>query len=239
MTLKNKTALITGASRGLGKKIAQLFWREGVNLILVARTLEKLEELRDELQVSSTFHQKINIIKADLADQNDFIKIMDSQRVDILINNAAIQGPIGSLWENDWKSWQETVQVNLLSPVALCRAVVPQMIKNNFGKIINVSGGGATSARPKFSAYAVSKAGLVRFSETLAEEVKPFNISVNCIAPGMMNTDMLQEILQAGEEIVGIKEFQQVKQKTKDDHAIIECAAELCVYLASLNGNDI
>ena len=113
--------------------------------------------------------------------------------LETLINNAAIHGPIGSLWKNDWSLWTEVIQVNLLAPVALCHALVP-LIKETKGSIINLSGGGATGPRANFSAYATAKAGLVRFSETLAEEVKSYDVRVNCIAPGPIRTDLLRGI---------------------------------------------
>lgn len=215
--MKQKTVLITGATRGLGARITQHFWRLGANLILVARDASKLLALRTTLLASAGSQQKINVIQTDLACADAVTKLTEQLNcVDILINNAAIQGPIGPAWENDWEKWQTTLQVNLLSPVALCRAVLPHMMQNNYGKMINISGGGATQARPQFSAYATAKSGLVRFSETLAEEVKSFHIDVNCLAPGVMNTDMLNEIA-----------------KTSVDDTSLEQAAELCVFLAS------
>jgi NAD(P)-dependent dehydrogenase (short-subunit alcohol dehydrogenase family) len=238
-SLANKTALITGASRGLGACLAKRFHQEGATLILVARSREKLAELRSQLMGETTSPPGIELAEVDLANAeavNHFIQERVHHRpIDILINNAASQGPIGACWENDWQAWQRTMQINLLTPVALCRAVIPEMLKRHEGNIINLSGGGATNARPNFSAYAVSKTGLVRFSETLAEEVKSFNIAVNCLAPGIMNTDMLTEMLAAGEEKVGQSEFNQIKQKLNTAGSTMERAAELCHFLAASN----
>jgi len=241
--LANKTALITGASRGLGACIAKQFHQSGAHLILVARSQEKLDALRNHLLADANSLPAIEAVVVDLESTDavtEFIQTtLQHRQIDILINNAASQGPIGASWENDWQAWQTTLQINLFTPIALCRAVIPPMIKRNYGKIINLSGGGATNARPNFSAYAVSKTGLVRFSETLAEEVKSFNIAVNCIAPGVMNTDMLKEILAAGEDKVGQKEFNQVKNKLNEADLTIERAAELCRFLASSNDNSL
>lgn len=237
LNLENKIAIVTGASRGLGPYIAQRFMDAGANLILIARSSDKLSRLRDQLLLKAKYKQTVDICVADLADANDLSNVIEQLKqvvsIHVLVNNAAIQGPIGPVWENDWQNWQSAMQVNLLSPIALCRAVIPGMIQNGYGKIINVSGGGATHARPKFSAYAVSKAGLVRFSETLAKEVSEYNISVNCIAPGMMNTEMLAEIVNAGIEIAGEHEFTQAKNNTSTDHAAEQNAAELCAFLSS------
>jgi short-subunit dehydrogenase len=237
INLENKTAIITGASRGLGPYLAQRFMDAGANLILISRSRDTLSQLRDRLLLKAKYKQTIEILVGDLADTQDLSIMLDritkTSPLHILVNNAAVQGPIGPVWENDWQIWQSALQVNLLSPIALCRAVIPKMIENNYGKIINLSGGGATHARPKFSSYAVAKVGLVRFSETLAKEVLDYNISVNCIAPGMMNTDLLAEIVDAGIDVAGEHEFTQAKNNTATDHAAEKNAAELCVFLSS------
>lgn len=231
--LTHKTALITGASRGLGRHIAQYFYHHHANLILVARSQHQLEQLRHELLTHSTHSQEIKVISADLTELNSIYSLLNQiepvfQTIDIIVNNAAIQGPIGPLWKNDWKEWQDTLQINLLTPIMLCRAILPAMIQRQSGKIINLSGGGATKSRPNFSAYAVAKTGLIRFSETLADEVKNFNIAVNCIAPGTMNTGMLKQVIQSGVETL-----------PEPDDTVIQHAAELCAYFASSKSNGI
>ncbi len=239
----HRTALITGASRGLGLHIARSLWNVGANLILVARSHDTLQMIRAELSVNCVHPtQKIEVIAADFAQPASVNKLIDhvaSLKVDVLVNNAAIQGPIGPLWENDWDEWQRTMQVNLLTPVALCRALISQMLSRREGKIINLSGGGATSPRVNFSAYTVTKAGLVRFSETLAEEVKSAGICVNCIAPGVMNTALLAEVVLAGSEKAGEKEHSQAVKNSASDSTVIRRAAELCTLLASSRGDGI
>lgn len=235
--LKNKTALITGASRGLGASIARCLWNDGADLILVARSTEKLSALRNELLASAKLQQSIEIIAVDLANPDavtNFIVQLEVKKIDILVNNAGILGPVGPTWENNWQDWLTTMQINLLTPVALCRALVAKMVKQNYGKIINLSGGGATAPRANFSAYSVAKSGLVRFSETLADEVKSFSIAVNCIAPGMMNTDMLTEFFAAGIEKIGAKDHNQIQKvkATSNDSTLLN-AAKLCAFLAS------
>lgn len=221
MDFTEKTILITGATRGLGAKLTHLFWQAGANLLLVARHAELLTALREQL-ITTRSNQTITIFPVDLADAQQVEKLtrnLQSMHLDILINNAAIQGPIGSVWENDWQAWQTTLQVNLLTPIALSRAVIPSMLRQKKGKIINLSGGGATQARPQYSAYAVAKAGLVRFSETLAEEVKEQQIDVNCVAPGTMKTAMTET------------------QSIQNDSS--EQAAKLCLFLASVKSDGI
>lgn len=227
--LQGKTALITGASRGLGRAIAEIFWENGANLILLARNIKFLQEFQT-MHVHSA--QSIKIFSTDLGNPvevDGFIQKIASQKIDILVNNAAISGPIGPFWENAAQAWNDTLQINLLTPAALCRALIPRMIAQNSGKIINLSGGGATHSRPNFSAYAVAKTGLVRLTEILAEELKNLNISVNAIAPGVMKTDMLADILNAGENLVGEKEYQTARMAEDT----LQNPAKLCLFLAS------
>ncbi len=238
------TAVITGASRGLGLEISSLLWRAGANVVLVARSQEKLQEICADFLLKRVHPaQTVEIITTDLSSPiavKNLIDHLTTLKVDIVINNAAVHGPIGPCWENDWKEWQRTLQVNLLAPIEFCRALVPQMIERQKGKIINLSGGGAANPRANFSAYTVAKAGLVRFSETLAEEIKATGICVNCIAPGMMNTELLKEVILAGAQKAGQKEyFNALKNSTSTDHAVIQRAAELCMLLASKEGDGI
>jgi len=227
--LKNKTVCITGASRGLGATIAKLFWANGANLILLARSTISLPEAKDRM---------VEAFQVDLSDPLQvatFSKKLATKKIDILINNAAIQGPIGPFLKNNWLEWQQSMQVNLLAPIALIQTVLPTMIKKNQGKIINISGGGATNSRKNFSAYAVAKTGLIRFSETLAEEVKSSNIAVNCIAPGIMQTDMLKTIIAAGKETAGEGEFDQALANKNTPAR----AAQLCLHLAMNIGVEV
>jgi NAD(P)-dependent dehydrogenase (short-subunit alcohol dehydrogenase family) len=236
-TLAGKNALITGASRGLGQEIARAMWRHGANLLLVAQAETPLLELRDQL-LRNRAAGHVHIVAADLMAENAVPTIVETtrrvwDRVDILVNNAAILGPIGNAWENDWDEWQATLRVDLFSVVALCRAIVPWMIEQGGGKIVNLSGGGATAPRARFSAYATAKAALVRFSETLAEEVKGSNIEVNCVAPGALNTDMNRAVLQAGSERAGANEHARAVELAQNDNGISAQAADLCVFFAS------
>ncbi len=236
--LVGKNAIITGASRGLGREIARAMWREGANLLLVARSEAPLSELQTELTGAGHSEQRVDIIAADLGAPGAPATIVNttrrySHRVDILVNNAAVLGPIGNTWENDWDEWQATINIDLIAAVELCRLAVPWMMEHGGGKIINVSGGGATAPRARFSAYATAKAALVRFSETLAEEVRASNIQVNCIAPGALNTDMNRQVLQAGPAIAGSDEHARAIRLASSGDSIPDCAPDLCVFLAS------
>lgn len=241
--LSGKNVLVTGASRGLGREIAGAMWRAGANLLLAARSAAPLTDLQVGLMQTARTGQTAHVVVVDLGGLDATKMIMDEcrrhwDRVDVLVNNAAVLGPVGRAWENDWSEWQTTLRVNLLAPVELCRAMVPWMIERGGGKVLNLSGGGATAPRPHFSAYATSKAALVRFSETLALEVKDRNIQVNCVAPGAMNTEMNRAVLQAGTERAGEAEYNRATQLALDKELPTR-AVELCVFLAGARGDGI
>lgn len=229
-----RNVLITGASRGLGEAIAREFWRAGADLLLTSRSLPPLEKLRGELLAERD--GSIFVLAADLSHAESAGAVMREAAgrfacLDVLVNNAAIAGPIGKFWNNEADAWRETIQVNLLSPAELMRQAVPWMARDGGGVIVNLSGGGATSPRPNFSAYATAKAGLVRLSETLAVEAERLGVRVHCIAPGAMNTEMLEAVLRSSEEAAGAEFHKALQQKDRGgaDPAV---AAQLCVLLA-------
>lgn len=236
MPFKNRCSLITGASRGFGAELATALWETGSNLLLVSRNTTALESLIEKLEMRSG--QTAIFIARDLADPESVSDILSFAKahfpkLDLLINNAAIQGPIGPLWKIDWEDWVKTIQVDLLSPSALCRFAAPWMIEKSGGCILNVSGGGATGPRANFTAYATAKAGLVRFSETLADELRPHNVRVNCIAPGTMNTAMMDEIINSGQDNAGEKEYNAALKVRRDCGTSMRQVIDLCLFLAS------
>lgn len=240
--MRRRVGLITGASKGLGASMSRRFWCAGYSLHLVARNQGGLLAVKESLPKLEG--QTCVLHVCDLADpiavQNLIIEVhCSTSSLDVLINNAAIHGPIGPLWENDFLFWQQVIQVNLLAPVALCRAFIPLMKEASGGSIINLSGGGATSPRPNFSAYGASKTALVRFSETLAEESKPIGVRVNCIAPGAMRTEMLGEVLEQGANAAGKREFEIASKVFADGGASMGRVADLALFLASDKSNAI
>jgi len=240
-TLAGQSCIITGASRGLGAAIARHFWLAGARLLLVARSKEALERLVQELGACADHPCNAegvpHFLSCDLADPGAPARIADEAHrrlggVRVLVNNAALQGPIGPAWENDWAEWERAFRVNFLSPVDLCRRVVP-MMGGAGGKIINISGGGATGPRPGFTAYGSAKSALVRFSETLAMETRTLGIDVNCVAPGAMSSAMTEEVLAAGPLRAGEREYRDAERIRQQQASPAERAAALCLYLAS------
>jgi NAD(P)-dependent dehydrogenase (short-subunit alcohol dehydrogenase family) len=235
-SLAGRRVLITGATRGLGAVLVSAFWAAGAHIAAVARSKESLLRLKSALPDAGK--REFLPIAADLAGIDAPPRIAKEiiaqwNGLDILINNAGIQGPVGPLETNSWPEWDETLRVDLLAPVQLCRLLVPLLARGGRGRIINLSGGGATAPRPGFSAYATAKAGLVRFSETLAEEVRHNGVTVNCIAPGAMATDMIKGILALGPEKAGIQECQAAEKALAAGEAVLSRAAQLALFLAS------
>jgi 3-oxoacyl-[acyl-carrier protein] reductase len=228
-----KVALITGAGRGIGRSVAIGLAQAGMDVVLMARTAAELEETRGHV---AALGRSALAVRADVGCPEEVRAAVDQAlerfgRIDVLVNAAGRQPPIGPLAENDAADWAQTIQVNLLGTFHCIQAVLPGMRQRRAGKIINFSGGGATSPRPNFSAYAVSKAAVVRLTETLAEELKPYNIQVNAVAPGAVNTRMLEEVLAAG--TVAGPELNEAQRRKERGGTPPELAAALVAFLAS------
>ena len=236
--LTGMRCLVTGATGALGHAIASQLRREGADLLLAGRSQKRLQELIDALGAGIPGDGRLDVVAVDLTAVDAIAVIAAAvaakSHLDVLINNAAVLGPIGPIWENDWDAWTEAIRIDLMVPVALCRALVAPLARARRGKIINLSGGGATAPRPNFSAYAVAKAGLVRFTETFAHEVRDRNIDVNAIAPGNIVSAMTRAVVAAGARRSGDAEHASAQEALGDDSsAVLAKASALCAWLAS------
>jgi NAD(P)-dependent dehydrogenase (short-subunit alcohol dehydrogenase family) len=238
LKLAARTAIVTGASVGLGYAIARAFVAEGANVVICGRNQGSLQQAHTSLSALALPGQQVLMFCCDVSREpqvNDLIhgalELLGS--IQILVNNAGVQGPIGRTEEVSLEDWRRTFEINLYGVLFTCRALIPHLRRQGYGKILNLSGGGAASPRPFFSAYAASKAAVVRLTENLAEEVRLAHIDVNAIAPGALNTQMLGETLAAGPELAGEGQFAQALKQKEDGGSSVERAAALCVYLAS------
>lgn len=227
MRLDGLVAVVTGAGRGIGQAIALGFAGEGAHLALVARSIPELEDTARQVR---DLEAQALVVPADVTDQGQVdrmaAQVIDRySTIDILVNNAGVAGPIGPLQDNDPAYWVRTIQVNLIGTYLCCRAVLPTMLERNRGKIINMSGGGSLKGGPDMSAYGSTKAAVVRLTECLAMELAQTNVCVNAVAPGTIQTRMLEEI-QEVYEAAGV-------EMPSGGWGSLERAADLVLFLAS------
>ncbi len=247
MKLQGKRILITGASQGLGLAVAERCLAEGADVAVCARTQEAIERVGAALRARADQGGRPQRVVAAVADVSNAAEVealvarVDRELggLDGLVNNAGIYGPKGLIEEVDWAAWAKAVEINLFGTVLPCRAVLPGFRKRGAGKIVNLSGGGATAPLPRFGAYAASKAAVVRFTETLAEELRGTAIDVNAVAPGALNTRLLDEVIAAGPDKVGQAFYDRALKQKADGGAPLEKGAALCAFLLSSESDGI
>jgi 2-dehydro-3-deoxy-L-rhamnonate dehydrogenase (NAD+) len=245
MQLQGRSAIVTGANQGLGKTIAMSFVQAGASVLLVARGEEKLRATQQELAPLATQPgQAVHMVVGDVSDPLSCAAIVRQAQallpdITILVNNAGVYGPMGPIEDVVWDDWVAAIQINLFGTVLMCREVIPPMRARGYGKIVNLSGGGATAPLPRISAYAAAKAAIVRLTETFAIELGDAHIDINAIAPGALNTRLLDEVLAAGPEKVG-QDFYDRAVKQRDTGGVsLEKGAALTVFLASAASDGI
>jgi NAD(P)-dependent dehydrogenase (short-subunit alcohol dehydrogenase family) len=244
MKLQNLVTVVTGASQGLGQAIAEEFVQQGAHVAICARDRKLLDAVGERLRILACPDQRILTQAGDVSSREQmsemFYRIEQGiGLVDVLINNAGVYGPKGPSESVNLDEWTRAVEINLLGTFIPSRLAIAQMKKKGGGKIINLSGGGATNPLPRLSAYAATKAAVVRLTETLAEELKKFSIDVNAIAPGALNTRLLDEVLEAGPELVGTTFYEKALKQRETGGAPLAKGVALCVYLASSASNGI
>ncbi len=242
--LAGKAALVTGANQGLGLEIARRYLDAGAQVFICARNSELLAAAKAELAERAGGADRVASMAADVADveQVDALVAAATERfphLSILVNNAGVYGPKGSIEEVDWEQWTAAIAVNLFGSILPVRALLPQLRRQGGGKIVQLSGGGATSPLPGLSSYAASKAAVVRFAETLSLELADDHVDVNCIAPGALNTRLLDEVLEAGPEAVGEDFYRRSLEQQRSGGTPLELGAELAVWLGSAASDGI
>jgi NAD(P)-dependent dehydrogenase (short-subunit alcohol dehydrogenase family) len=238
MMLQGVRALVTGANQGFGEAVARRYVREGARVFLCARNVARLDESGRALQALAASPDMVQWLPADVSRPADVDAMVEAAvaafgGLDVLVCNAGVYGPKGPIETVDWQEWSDAITINLGGAVLCCRATLPHMRAQGHGAIVLLSGGGATKPMPFLSAYAASKAALVRFGETLAEEVADAGITVNAVAPGALNTRLLDEVLDAGAERVGEAFYAQALKQKASGGTPLDRGAELCAFLAS------
>ncbi len=191
-SLHSTTAIVTGASRGLGRAYAIALAREGARVVAVARSRDDLEET--VAAVHDAGGEAVAAV-ADVTSREDVERVVSETDaraggVDVLVNNAGLPGCFGPLWETDPDEWWRTIEVNVRGPMLWSRAALPGMIRRKRGRIINVASGSGTRGTPYMACYITSKTALIRFSEILATEAREHGIAVFAIEPGAVLTAM-------------------------------------------------
>lgn len=236
MTLQGKVAIVTGAGRGLGRSTAATLARAGASLLILSRTAAELKKTAEHCRA---FGAEVLVETADVSRAEEIERavaraVTDLGRVDILVNNAAIIGPVKPLAEVSEAEWRQTLAIDLDGPVHFARAVLPHMLRERRGKIINVTSGLGEMVMPRLGPYSVAKAGLIHFTRILAAELQGFNIQVNGLDPGVMDTRMQEEIRAQGEEGLGAAGYRQFALlKEQGILKLPERVAELAAFLAS------
>ena len=235
MRLEGQVAVVTGAGRGIGRAIALAYAREGARLALAARSESELEQTA--LAVSEAGGEAIAVgtdVTSQVATRNLAERVVERYgRIDVLVNNAGISGPVGPLQDNDIEDWVETINVNLTGTFLVCRSVIPVMLEQGGGRIINLSGAGVANAWSNMSAYCSSKAAVVRLTEVLAQELESQGILVNALGPGSVHTSMWEKMTEQAAE-AGADFIHDLGQRVlSGGGAPIDDCAELAVWLAS------
>jgi NAD(P)-dependent dehydrogenase (short-subunit alcohol dehydrogenase family) len=236
--IKNQAVFISGATSGLGLKAAEYFIKSGKSVIFCARSPEDVIRTRSYLSDLSNNDQLVMGFTNDVSNA-DTTKIMIERVhengifIDVLICNAGVIGPINKFLETDLQEWQDAFSINLYGTVNLIMSVLPSMVSRKFGRVIHISGGGATSPLHGMSSYAASKAATVRFIETLSLEYEDSGVTLNSIAPGMLKTKLLDQMLNAGSNRIGENLFKKSWDKADASFDSTEKALELIEFLTS------
>ena len=195
--LKSRVAIVTGSARGIGLAIARRLLASGANIALWDIDASALAQAETDLKSGGN-------VKSFQADVTSFESVTIATeatakafgKIDILVNNAGIAGANAKVWETDPAEWQRVININLTGPFLCCRAVVPHLLQNNFGRIVNIASIAGKEGNPNASHYSASKAGLIALTKSLGKELATTNIRVNCITPAVIETGILKQMTE-------------------------------------------
>ena len=189
----NKTAVVTGGAQGFGLDITKRFLRSGAKVIIWDIDVKMLEKAIKDINNPNLSMKKVDVSNFKEV-ENSTNEILKETNIDILINNAGITGPTASLWEYDVEMWKKVVDINLMGTFNCCRSIVPNMIKNNYGRIVNVASVAGKDGNANASAYSTGKAGAIGLTKSLGKELADKNIAVNAVTPAGAKTRILDQM---------------------------------------------
>ena len=192
-SFENRTAVITGGAQGFGFDIARRFLNSGAKVIIWDNDPDTLKKSVKELNNTNLTSNVIDVSKFEEV-ENCTNEILENSKIDILINNAGITGPTAPLWEYDLEKWKKVVDINLMGTFNCCKAIVPNMIKNNYGRIVNVASVAGKDGNANASAYSAGKAGAIGLTKSLGKELADKNIAVNAVTPAGAKTRILDQM---------------------------------------------
>ncbi|RFU61078.1 SDR family NAD(P)-dependent oxidoreductase [Bacillus sp. V59.32b] len=249
LELKNKTALVTGGSKGIGKGIALAFAKEGANVVICGRGAEALEETKKEIEKNGG---NVLAVQADLSKQEDVDHLVSSaidryQTIDILVNNAGIASGFDDFESLEIEDWQHLFDINLFGTVRVTKAVIPFMKKAEYGRIINISSESGVQPDPFMPHYNASKAALINFTKSLSKAYAKQGILVNTVSPAFIMTPMLENLLKGNAEKQNISYDEAIQQFLKENRPHVEVkrpgtveeVAAAVLFLASSNAGFI
>ena len=194
--LKNKNAVITGAAQGFGFAISKRFASSGANLFLIDKDETELNIAKETNEIKNSVSQTYagDITNFEEIESTINSIIQNYSNIDIFVNNAGIAGPSFKTWEYPQKDWKSVVDIDLNGTFNCCKAVVPFMIKQNYGRIVNIASIAGKEGNPNASAYSAAKAGVIALTKSLGKELAEYNIAVNCVTPAAAKTRIFDQI---------------------------------------------
>ena len=191
--LKNKVAIGTGGAQGFGLDIAKRFLKSGAKVIIWDNDEVEIKKFTKNIKNKNLSKQIVDV--SDPENVDDTVKkITKTQKIDILINNAGVTGSTAELWKYDYEEWKRIIDINLNGTFNCCKAIVPHMIKNNYGRIVNIASVSGKDGNAKASAYSSSKAGVIALTKSLGKELANKNIAVNAVTPAGAKTRILNQM---------------------------------------------
>ena len=191
--LNNRTAVITGGAQGFGLDIAKKFLDFGAKVIIWDIDEQQLQIASNEINSSKLFYDQVDVSNFEKVNKA-VLKITASSNIDILVNNAGITGSTSAVWEYNVNEWEKIVQINLMGTFYCCKSIVPNMIKKNYGRIVNVASVAGKDGNANASAYSSAKAGIIGLTKSLGKELADKNIAVNAVTPSSANTRILNQM---------------------------------------------